>query len=229
MQLVTEKPHQGVTPNLGGWCVWPISTQAPGAHQENSRGYDGETLGTAFQPFGFAGGLYDADTGLVRFGARDYDALTGRWTSKDPILFGGGQANLYAYVGNDPINRIDPSGLWSFPWSNTPGMPFDMPFGPSRDEHANRNQHNRCPSSPPTVCGGNTQDDFDYDGIFEKWRGSGGSECDYDDASNPLPDPAQTFNFEPNEWDPGHWWDDFGAHFWYGGAEGYQPAQTTHY
>ena len=36
-----------------------------------------------FQPFGFAGGLYDPDTGLVRFGARDYDAETGRWTSKE--------------------------------------------------------------------------------------------------------------------------------------------------
>jgi RHS repeat-associated protein len=42
-----------------------------------------------FQPFGFAGGLYDADTGLVRFGARDYDAVTGRWTAKDPILSKG--------------------------------------------------------------------------------------------------------------------------------------------
>ncbi len=31
-----------------------------------------------FQPFGFAGGLYDRDTGLVRFGARDYDPETGR-------------------------------------------------------------------------------------------------------------------------------------------------------
>ena len=37
-----------------------------------------------FQPFGYAGGLYDPDTGLVRFGARDYDARTGRWTAKDP-------------------------------------------------------------------------------------------------------------------------------------------------
>jgi RHS repeat-associated protein len=42
-----------------------------------------------FQPFGFAGGLYDPDTGLVHFGARDYDPVTGRWKSKDPILFAG--------------------------------------------------------------------------------------------------------------------------------------------
>lgn len=64
-----------------------------------------------FQPFGFAGGLYDDDTGLVRFGARDYDAHAGRWTAKDPILFGGRQANLYAYVRNNPVNLVDPSGL----------------------------------------------------------------------------------------------------------------------
>jgi RHS repeat-associated protein len=63
------------------------------------------------QPFGYAGGLYDSDTGLVRFGARDYDAETGRWLAKDPILFAGGDTNLYAYVGNDPINHIDPAGL----------------------------------------------------------------------------------------------------------------------
>jgi RHS repeat-associated protein len=42
-----------------------------------------------FQPFGFAGGLYDPQTGLVRFGARDYDPEVGRWTAKDPIGFGG--------------------------------------------------------------------------------------------------------------------------------------------
>ncbi len=64
-----------------------------------------------FQPFGFAGGLYDRDTKLVRFGARDYDAETGRWTAKDPILFGGGDSNLYGYLLNDPVNWIDPVGL----------------------------------------------------------------------------------------------------------------------
>ena len=65
-----------------------------------------------FQPFGFAGGLYDSDTGLVHFGARDYDPQTGRWISKDPILFAGGETSLYGYAGNDPINFIDPSGLY---------------------------------------------------------------------------------------------------------------------
>jgi RHS repeat-associated protein len=63
-----------------------------------------------FQPFGFAGGLYDPQTGLVHFGARDYDATTGRWTGRDPILFNGGDTNLYGYVSDDPINVIDPSG-----------------------------------------------------------------------------------------------------------------------
>jgi len=42
-----------------------------------------------FQPFGFAGGIYDLHSRLVRFGARDYDPKTGRWTVKDPILFWG--------------------------------------------------------------------------------------------------------------------------------------------
>lgn len=64
-----------------------------------------------FQPFGFAGGLYDQDTKLVRFGARDYDPTVGRWTAKDPILFLGGSTNLYGYVLNDPVNLVDPSGL----------------------------------------------------------------------------------------------------------------------
>lgn len=62
-----------------------------------------------FQPFGFAGGLYDRDTKLVRFGARDYDPETGRWTAADPGGFSGG-LNLYIYADNDPINLIDPLG-----------------------------------------------------------------------------------------------------------------------
>ena len=66
-----------------------------------------------FQPFGFAGGLYDPQTGLTRFGARDYDPEVGRWTAKDPIGFGGGSAGLFEYSANDPVNFADYSGLWS--------------------------------------------------------------------------------------------------------------------
>ncbi len=42
--------------------------------------------GTAlcFQPFGFAGGVWDVTTGVVRFGARDYDPAMRRWTQKVP-------------------------------------------------------------------------------------------------------------------------------------------------
>lgn len=63
-----------------------------------------------FQPFGYAGGLYDSATGLVRFGARDYDPEVGRWMARDPILFDGGQSNNYAYANGDPVNEIDPIG-----------------------------------------------------------------------------------------------------------------------
>ena len=51
----------------------------------------------------------------MRFGARDYDAETGRWTAKDPIAFAGRDTNLYAYVGGDPANFIDSTGLRGVP------------------------------------------------------------------------------------------------------------------
>jgi RHS repeat-associated protein len=49
-------------------------------------------------------------TGLYFYRARYYDPTLQRFISEDPIGFGGGQANLYAYVGNSPLNMIDPTG-----------------------------------------------------------------------------------------------------------------------
>ena len=63
-------------------------------------------------PIGYAGGLEDRVTGLVRFGFRDHDTASGRWTARDPALYDGGQANLYSYVGGDPVSLRDPLGLW---------------------------------------------------------------------------------------------------------------------
>ncbi|MDA3835310.1 MAG: RHS repeat-associated core domain-containing protein, partial [Spirochaetales bacterium] len=98
-----------------------------------------EDTNPGFQPFGFAGGIYDQQTKLTRFGARDYDAGTARWTSKDPIRFGGGDTNLYGYVLADPINLVDPSGLWYFDLNLTgaatgtlgPGGTIGVQIGPS--------------------------------------------------------------------------------------------------
>ena len=60
-------------------------------------------------------GFMTAILGLCSFGARDYDAETGRWTAKDPILFAGGDTNLYGYVLNDPVNFVDSNGLEACP------------------------------------------------------------------------------------------------------------------
>jgi len=81
-----------------------------------------------FQPFGFAGGIYDGDTKLVRFGARDYDAGLGRFIQSDPIGLAGG-LNTYVYVASDPINFIDPLGLWSVSFDAYAGAGGGVTFG----------------------------------------------------------------------------------------------------
>ena len=73
------------------------------------------TLNTnpGFQPFAFAGGIYDVDTKLTRLGVRDYDAATGRFTTKDPLGFDA-DLNSYRYAGDDPVNVLDPIGMDGF-------------------------------------------------------------------------------------------------------------------
>jgi RHS repeat-associated protein len=60
--------------------------------------------------FLFSTKYYDWETGFYYYGYRFYDPVTGRWPNRDPIEELGG-INLYAYVGNNPINYIDPFGL----------------------------------------------------------------------------------------------------------------------
>jgi RHS repeat-associated protein len=125
-----------------------------------------------FQPFGFAGGIYDQHTGLVRFGTRDYDTETGRWTAKDPIRFEGDSFNLYGYVLADPINLIDPSGLLV---PGLPGASSGLPTGP-----------NICTFAPdlfPLACGR-------HDDCYGT-PGTCRPQCDrkfYDDARAERPD-----------------------------------------
>ena len=59
---------------------------------------------------GFHGGLLDPHTGFVRFGMRDYDPRTGRFTARDPAMFQSTSMHLFNYASNDPIHRKDPTG-----------------------------------------------------------------------------------------------------------------------
>jgi RHS repeat-associated protein len=117
-----------ISDNLGSPRLVVSTSSGQIAQRLDYDAFGNVTLDTnpGFQPFGFAGGMYDRDTGLVRFGARDYDSFTGRWTCKDPILFEGGSANLYAYSINDPINRADPSGLESSFWDIATSSTLDL-------------------------------------------------------------------------------------------------------
>jgi RHS repeat-associated protein len=61
-------------------------------------------------PFRYSTKYQDDATGLLYFGNRYYSADLGRWIGRDPIGESGG-ANLYAMVGNNPINAVDVLGL----------------------------------------------------------------------------------------------------------------------
>lgn len=83
---------------------------------------------------GFAGGIEDRATGLVRFGRRDYDPQAGRWTGPDPLGFLG-DTHLYRYVWNNPVSFRDPSGtqgggnpIWPRPYQHV--SPLDPVFHP---------------------------------------------------------------------------------------------------
>ncbi len=55
--------------------------------------------------------MAEAEDSLYYMRARYYDPVVGRFISEDPLGFGGGDVNLYAYVQNNPVNKIDPRGL----------------------------------------------------------------------------------------------------------------------
>ncbi len=75
--------------------------------------------GTAVNPFKFTAGYQSTSSGLFDFAARSYDPGTGRFTQADPRPSSVTDINRFAYVGCNPVNATDPSGLGT--WQ---GWPF---------------------------------------------------------------------------------------------------------
>ena len=96
---------------MQGWLWWALTGKVLARTANLSPGaatLPGSGVGVAF---GYTGRPIDDKTGLSDYRARWYDASTGRFINEDPSGFAGGDTNLFRYVGNDPLDRIDPSGL----------------------------------------------------------------------------------------------------------------------
>jgi RHS repeat-associated protein len=87
--------------------------------EQNDYDSFGGGTGSARTRYGYTGREWDAESGLYYYRARWYDPQMGRFISEDPIGFGGGDVNLYAYVGNNPLRYNDPLGLF-------PDNPYDI-------------------------------------------------------------------------------------------------------
>jgi RHS repeat-associated protein len=93
----------------------------------------GDGTGSTRTRYGFTGRERDNTTGLIHYRARWYDPKEGRFISEDPIGLRGG-INLYTYVRNNPVNRVDPSGLddadmpYYLPLVENPPPPDSNPF-----------------------------------------------------------------------------------------------------
>jgi RHS repeat-associated protein len=100
--------------HLGSVCeLTDISGDVRARYAYDPFGHMSRTGGSIEADFGFAGLLFAPEARLLLARFRTYDPDLGRWLSRDPLNKAEEDQgpNLYAYVGNNPVNRIDPLGL----------------------------------------------------------------------------------------------------------------------
>jgi RHS repeat-associated protein len=85
----------------------PFGNQYKDTEKLSFEGVWEQETNQVYNPFGYCGEYFDEETGFVYLRGRYYDPATERFITEDPMKDGG---NWYAYCGNDPVNRIDPSG-----------------------------------------------------------------------------------------------------------------------
>ncbi|MBK7709200.1 MAG: RHS domain-containing protein [Acidobacteria bacterium] len=143
----------------------------------SSASYDsfGNATGNLATRYKFTGREYDDFTGLHYYRARWYDGNLGRFISEDPIGFAGGDVNLYGYVGNGPVELVDPSGLYVearfsrslgvmqvTEWRGGLGI-IDWFFGPLREESYSVFSGCRCQETPTSgTLGADSERDLSY-------------------------------------------------------------------
>jgi RHS repeat-associated protein len=88
-----------------------VSDGSGNLYGSNPNRYDeyGNVQGSLTGRFGYTGQAWLPEVGLYHYRARTYNPAMGRFMQTDPIGIGGGM-NVYAYVGNNPVNFTDPSG-----------------------------------------------------------------------------------------------------------------------
>jgi RHS repeat-associated protein len=69
-------------------------------------------IGNVTNPILYTGQYYDVETNQYYMKNRYYSSQMGRFITEDPLAFGAGDLNFYRYVGNNPVNFVDPLGLW---------------------------------------------------------------------------------------------------------------------